>query len=316
MEKKVSIVVITKDTKELLKRLLDSIFSDRSLLDIGLEVIVVDNGSKDGTEKMVKSLFPNVIFFQNERNLGFSCAANRGFSLSHGKYVLFLNSDTLVLPGEIVRMIDFMDGNEDVALIGPQLLYEDLRLQRSFSYIPGILFEIFPKPFLRLILPSRYRDEKGGLLEPIDVDSLIGAALLVRRDVFDRLQGFDERFFFFLEETDLCYRARKMGYRVVFFPGSKIIHLQGGTVRKSWVLGRIEYNISLYRFIRKHRSFFYFLIFVSIRLLKNLLSLSIYTLFFPVLLSSKMRLKYNYRVRLLLWHLLGFSQNFGLKGKD
>lgn len=314
-KKKLSIVIVSKDTKDLLFGLLRSIFSDEDLSGSGTEVIVVDNGSKDGTGDLVREFFPDVVILENGENLGFAKAANRGFFASSGEYVLFLNSDTIVPKGEIKKMVQFMDQNPDISLLGPQLVYEDMRPQRSFSYIPGILFEIFPKSLLRIFLRSKFRDEKGRSLQPMDVESLIGAALLVRRRVFEELEGFDEEFFFFLEETDLCLRARKIGYRVLFFPDSKIVHLQGRTVKKNWIFGRIEYNISLYRFIRKHRSSIYFLSFVSVRFLKCLLALSVFTLLFPALLSQKMRQKYSYYSRLLLWHILGLPGNFGLRGR-
>jgi GT2 family glycosyltransferase len=145
------------------------------------------------------------------------------------------------------------------------------------------------------------------------VESLIGAALLIRRTVLDALDGFDERFFFYLEETDFCLRAGRLGYRVVFFPGARLIHLQGKTVRQSWVAGRMEYSISLYKFLKKYRSGLYYGTFVAVRAGKAVLFLLPVTLL-PFLLAAKsIRRKYSYYIRLLTWHLRGCPDNAGLR---
>jgi hypothetical protein len=145
------------------------------------------------------------------------------------------------------------------------------------------------------------------------VASVIGAALMARRQLLDRLGGFDERFFFFLEETDLCLRARKTGFRVVFFPGSKLVHFQGKTVAQSWVGGRIEYSISLYKFIRKYHSGSYYGAFVLVRVCKALLFLLPATLLPFVLCSKRIMRKYRYYGQLLLWHLAGCPAGAGLR---
>jgi hypothetical protein len=140
----VSIVIITRDTKELLKDLLISIEKDVPLKPFLKEVIVVNNASTDETDIMVKEEFPWVMLIENERNMGFAASANQGISRSTGAYILFLNSDTLVIPGEIEKMLKFMDENKDVGICGPQLVYPDMEPQRSFAYIPSLLLEIVP----------------------------------------------------------------------------------------------------------------------------------------------------------------------------
>jgi len=304
----VSIVIITRDTKELLKGLLISIEKDVPLKPFLKEVIVVNNASTDETDIMVKEEFPWVMLIENERNMGFAASANQGISRSTGAYILFLNSDTLVIPGEIEKMLKFMDENKDVGICGPQLVYPDMGPQRSFAYIPSLLFELIPRSPL-----SALRSPPSALRSPLDVPSLIGAAIMVRREVLEILTGFDERFFFFLEETDLCLRARSMGQRVVFLPEAKVIHLQGKTVGKNWVKGRIEYNISLHKFIQKHHVAPYSMLFKGVRIFKSLIFLVVVTCLPFLLFHKKTRRSYIYYFTLLLWHLSSCPDTAGLK---
>lgn len=313
MKPKLSIIIITKDTEGLLKNLLDSIRSDNSLTELRPEVIVVDNNSRDGTEEMLNKCFPEIMYVKNEKNLGFATSANRGFFHSKGDYVLFLNSDTIVLPDEIKKMVNFLEENENVGICGPQLVYDDMRPQRSFAYVPKLMFEFIPRSLLELFFPNKYKGKKSKIDMPFDVESLIGAAFMVRRKVFETLGGFDERFFFFLEETDMCVRSRKGGFRVVFLPDSKIVHLQGKTVSKVWVRGRIEYNISLYKFIKKHHRLSYFYAFVCMRFIKSFIIVVLLTVFPVLVINRHIRRSYNYYIKLFSWHLRGCQDKDGIR---
>ena len=325
--KTLSIVIITKDTKLLLKDLLLSIDHDVPLKPSLREVIVVDNGSTDGTNAMVREESPQTILIVNESNLGFAASANAGFHRSTGNFVLFLNSDTILIEGELSKMLRFMLGNPDVGICGPQLVYQDMRLQRSSAAIPSLMSEIIPRAVLERLFPNKYsgkpdtpgrrpfspsaesREGQTGH----DVESLIGAAVMVRRQVMERVGGFDERFFFFLEETDLCARIRTEGFRVVLYPEAKVIHLQGKTVRKNWVNGRMEYNISMYKFISKHHGRFYYRCFQSVRFLKVTAFLIVLTCLPFFLIAERTRRTYVYYARLVKWHLSGCPDTAGLR---
>ena len=226
----------------------------------------------------------------------------------------------------MAAMVQFMEENPEVGICGPQLVYEDMNLQRSFAHIPSLLFEIVPPSILALLAPAKYSTKpihkdsephRPSSLVPrpsssFDVPSLIGAAIIVRKKLLDDLNGFDEQFFFFLEETDLCVRARERETRVVFLPHIKVVHLQGRTVRKNWVQGRMQYNISLYKFIRKHHTAFYYRIFQGIRLAKSFfvpLGLSVVPF---LLLHRRTRRTYVYYLSLLFWHLRGCPSDAGL----
>jgi hypothetical protein len=308
-----SIVIVTRNTKDLLDALLASIEADRSLRESTKEVIVVDNGSQDGTETMIKARYPWVSFVRNSVNRGFAAAVNQGYKASTADFVLFLNSDTRLIAGEMTRLLSFMEQQSDVGIAAPQLVYEDMVEQRSFAPAPSLLLEIVPKPVLEVIFPVRFGTKGKNISSPVDVESVIGAALVTRRQTLDAVGGFDERFFFFMEETDFCLRARREGFRVIFFPGAKLIHLQGKTVKQTWIRGRIEYSISLYKFIRKHHSARYYAFFVVVRISKALFFLLPATLLPVVLLKESIRRRYLYYVHLLLWHLRRCPEDGGLR---
>lgn len=300
-----SIVIITKDTRELLEGLLGSIEKDASLRSFGTEIIIIDNASTDGTGDLVKGSFPGAGYVRNDHNRGFAASVNQAAALARGRYILLLNSDTLLIEGEIAKMIAGAGQIADLAVMGPQLVYEDLSVQRSVAAIPGLAAELLPGSH-----PVNHSGPDSGRATFRDVESLIGAAIMIRKDAFDDLNGFDERFFFFLEETDFCLRARLKGYRVVFFPAARIVHFQGGTVRKTWVKGRMEYNISLRKFIKKHHGPVYALAFDSVKFLKAF----IFIVMVPFLLfGSRSRLRYSYYLKLAIWYLRMCPDNAGLR---
>jgi hypothetical protein len=301
-----SIVIITKDTRELLEGLFRSIEKDTSLASLGREVIVIDNASTDGTEEFVRSACPHARYIRNDRNAGFAVAVNQGTKAAAGRYVLLLNSDTRLIEGEVAKMVAAAEGIPDLGVMGPQLVYEDLKPQRSVAAVPGLMGEVLPgSGRVSEVAPG------GNAGAVRDVESLIGAAIMIRKDAFDDLQGFDERFFFFLEETDFCVRARGQGHRVVFFPGARVIHLQGRTVRKTWVKGRMEYNISLRKFMKKHHGRLYLTAFDAVRLAKAMA----FVIAVPLsLLGSRMRLRYSYYLKLVVWYTHGCSDDAGLRG--
>ena len=311
-----SIIIVTHNTEELLAGLVTSIRQDASLRPLLREIIVVDNASTDGTGPLVKKGFPEILYLKNAENRGFAAAANQGGALATGDFLLFLNSDTRLLPGEVEKVLSFAKDDATIGIAGPQLVYEDMRLQRSFASAPSLLLEVVPSFVLKLMFPVKYgkMQKDSSLLR--EVESVIGAAMFVRAHVMRSLGGFDERFFFFLEETDFCVRAKQSGYKVFFSPSVKVIHLQGKTVRKAWVRGRIEYAISLYKFIRKYHSDAYYKAFVLVRVMKSLLFLLVATLLPFLLLSESTRRKYEYYSQLILWHTKGLPDDAGLRSSS
>jgi GT2 family glycosyltransferase len=246
-----SIVVVNWNTRELLAGCLGSIRSH--VTDLPVEVFVVDNGSADGSQQMVRERYPAVRLLELGSNHGFAVANNRALQLSTGKYCLLLNSDTVLRPGALEAVVAYMEGNERVGIVGLQLLNADGSRQNSIANCPTLLTELFNKSLLRRLSPGRFPGKERSHAGPIDVESVIGACLFVRRRAMDQVGLLDEDYFFYLEETDWCLRFRRAGWRVIHFPGAAIVHLQGRSVERVNVRGRIEYFRSRYLYFRKHR---------------------------------------------------------------
>ncbi len=244
-----TIIIVTWNTRDLTRGCLASIekADPRHIW----EVVVVDNASADGTPEMIRAIFPWVRLRCNDRNLGFGRAHNLVLRETSSEFVLLLNSDTL-LPAEAVsELLRFMDSHPDVGLAGGQLIYPDGRLQNSIAFFPSLLTELTNKSLLQKLFPKKFPGKRHRFTSPVEVDSVIGAAMMIRMEALKSVGFFDEGYFFFLEETDLCLRLKQRGWKVYFLPHVRIIHLQGRSVRQVKPRARVEYQRSLIRFFEK-----------------------------------------------------------------
>jgi len=225
-----SILIVNYNTRELLQNCINSIFENTE--DITYEVIVVDNNSTDGSEKMVLNMFPQVQLLCNQENMGFARANNQAYRQSKGKYLLFMNSDTLALNSPFEKMIDYMKDHPEVGIVGPKILDNKDQPTRSYMRLLDVKKLFFGskhfKSFIdvekhRIHFPLYYYD----MIQ--EVPWLSGACMMVRRKVFREAGLFDERYFLFLEDMDLCLQVAKLGYRIIYFPKAEIIHLFGGS---------------------------------------------------------------------------------------
>ncbi len=253
----ISIVIVNWNTKDLLYGCLSSIFQNAG--SARLQVIVVDNGSRDDSVDMVARHFPNVGLVPNERNLGFAVANNYGLRRAQGRYLLLLNSDTIVLPGAFDAMVRYMDAHSDVGALGPRLLSEDRSLQLSTRDFPRldhdvvVLLEV--KHWLVLgDLARRYaqRAFEADYLETHQVDWVQGSCLMLRREAIEQVGVLDENYFFDYEESDLCYRLRQRGWPTVFFAGAEIVHLGGRSRSRVKAVSLIWHYKSMLRYYRLH----------------------------------------------------------------
>ncbi|NQU07515.1 MAG: glycosyltransferase family 2 protein [Candidatus Abyssubacteria bacterium] len=223
----ISIAIITWNSKGLLTQLLDSIRSDAD--DLGKEIIVVDNHSEDGTIEEIEKNYPEVLLIKNPTNEGVTKARNALLENANGKYILYLDVDTRVLPGAVSALVKAMDEHPDAVIGGPKLLYEDLSLQLSCRPFPSPLNILIEGTILSKYFPnSKYVTEysmcRWDHAELREVDWMYGAALIIRRNEMDEIGLFDEGYFYLYEDIDYCYRARRLGKKVIYIPQAEIIH--------------------------------------------------------------------------------------------
>jgi GT2 family glycosyltransferase len=236
----VSVIIVNYNTKKLLSNCLESIFLQTN--EIEYEVIVVDNASVDGSNEMLRQNFPNVRLIESETNLGFGKANNLGIRNALGKYIFLLNSDTIIIGSSIKIFFDFMENHIDnrVACCGGDLIDSSNNKQVSYGNFPSLL-QVFSELGLRIFYRSFYRKYLSVGVKSYDdkkrnVDYISGADMFIRKSVLDEVGLFDEDFFLYYEESELSYRFYKYGFKSVFIPEVKIIHLEGGSIS-----GNIEY---------------------------------------------------------------------------
>ncbi len=308
----ISIIIVNWNTKEYLLQCLGSIH------EVGLrhswEAIVVDNASQDGSEAEAKKNFPNIKLFRNYINLGFARATNEGLRKAKGKYFLLLNPDTQVKEGAIEALISFMDGHPKAGMVGAQLFNPDGSKQNSVANFPSLATELLNKRLLRWISPKQFPGKEIRYAEPIEVDSVIGACMMVRREAMDQVGFLDEDYFLFLEETDWCYRMKRAGWKVFHVPQAEILHFQGKSVEQDKRRAKVEYYRSRYHFFEKNRGKGKGSILLAGLMIK--LGLEFLSMMIACLLTGfrikRWRKKFSNYAYLLGWHLKGCPEGMGL----
>jgi len=291
MDLELSIVIVNWNTREPLQNCLYSIYNKPS--GVNFEVIVVDNASSDDSLEMVEKKFTSVKIVKNEENLGFAKANNQAIKKAKGKYILLLNPDTIILNSALDKMVEFMEQHLDAGAVGCKLLDVNGVAQRSWCGFPTLFKEFSHVAMLDNLLDRERVKGLGRILSKIsrrnfaryidqsaavEVDTVIGACLMVRREVIDRIGLLDEKFFMYIEEGDWCYRMKKQGWKVYFFPGASIVHLGGESTKQvidKMLLSRYK---SLFHFFRKHYGILYFYVLKYIILVGVVLRMSIFFL--------------------------------------
>jgi GT2 family glycosyltransferase len=220
-----SIVLVSWNTRALLVDCLNSL---KGALNGQMEVLVVDNASDDDTVAVLKTDFPWVKLIENGKNVGFASGNNQAIRQSIGDYVLLLNPDTVVLPGALDVLLKFMTENPGVGAVGSRVLNPDGTLQTSCYPAPTLPRELWRLFHLDALWPfGVYRMTDWPIDKNRQVDVLLGACILLRREVLDQIGLLDEKYFMYSEEVDLCYRVRRAGWLIFWAPEAKIIHYGG-----------------------------------------------------------------------------------------
>ncbi len=299
----ISVIVVSHNTRELTLECLAAIFE--TIRGISFEVWVIDNNSTDGTVEAVRERYPTINVIENSKNLGFAAANNQALRRMNGRYALLLNTDTLLTNGAVKELYDFMEAHPGAGMACGQLLNQDGSKQNSIANFPTLLTLLCNETLLRIVMPGRFPSKRKEYEAPLKVDSCIGACLIVRKEAMDKVGFLDERYFFFMEETDWAYRMKRGGLGIYFVPTARIFHAQGKTVGGG-VDSRIMFYKSRYSFFRKWHPRSYPLLYAAIflRLAANTL-LSLLCLLVTLGLKDAVRRKSLIYVQLVMWHLQG-----------
>ena len=253
----ISICIVTYNAREYLRTCLDSI------LDVpwqaSFEIIITDNQSTDGSVEMLAEQFSDIRVIHNSRNEGFSKPANLAIKESRGRYILLLNPDALVIDNTLDNMLQFLDAEPKVGIVGPKILNRTGTLQKQCRRSEGRPWDAFCYlSGLSLLFPHDRRFS-GYLMTYLDenmtheAQSVSGACMLVSREVFEKIGLLDERFFAYQEDSDLCLRARQAGWKVIYLPAARVIHYGGkGGAGVHPYRSLVEWHRSYYLYYRKH----------------------------------------------------------------
>lgn len=250
-----SIIIVNFKDYKMIDNCIESIITNTE--SIKYEIIVVDNASVGYKIDKLGDKYQCVKIIKNKENRGFAAANNQGISIAKGKYLLLLNNDTLFLENSLKKIIDFAQCKQDDLVIGCKVLNADKSRQVSVWEFDNVLNSISESLFIYKLFPTskllnRFYLNYLDIKEPVEVDAVKGCFLFCSSYIAKRLNGLDERFYFYMEETDFCYRLKKAGGKVYFFPGTEIIHLDGASTENVQWFKFKNQAIAKIQFFQKH----------------------------------------------------------------
>ncbi|MBI9070460.1 MAG: glycosyltransferase family 2 protein [Melioribacteraceae bacterium] len=259
----ISIIIVSYNSFEVLKNCLKTLIEYSK--EFNYEIIIVDNNSTEGNVRIITDQFENIILIQNNENLGFAKANNQGLNIAKGEYILYLNNDMVFTHNCILDVLNYSKSDNKPKMIGCKLLNYDGSHQVSIDKFDTIWNTLAISLFLYLVFPksslfNKYNLNYSDITKPTDVESLKGAFLLAPKDCLLKLNGFDENFFFYGEEKDLCYRFKKIG-EVIYYPLTSIIHLEGSSTKKAqWFKYKNQTLSKIIFFKKRYKGIDFFLI--------------------------------------------------------
>jgi len=298
-----SIIIVNWNTKDLLLQCLKAVYENAN--GVNHEIWVVDNASTDGSGEAVRDRYIDVNLLCNKQNLGFARANNLALRNMGGRYALLLNTDALVTGGAIMALYAFMEAHPESGMACGQLLNLDGSKQNSIANFPTLTALVFNETLMQVMFPNRFPSKMQPYKLPIEIESGIGACLMIRKKAMDAVGLLDESYFFFLEETDWAFRKRQEGWKIFFVPAARIYHGQGKSVGDG-VDAKILYYRSRYIYFKKWHpgSFRLFYTLVFVRLMINTV-LSLAGTLLTIGIHGGLRKKAKVYIQLLFWHLKG-----------
>lgn len=251
----IDIVIVNFNSSDYTINCINSIYASGEPLK--LRIIVVDNGSYDYPDR-IKQTFPDIDLFINKQNHGFAKAVNFALAQSDSDTAILLNPDTDIYDGFFSKALRYLDAHKDIAIIGPQVLDDDGVVQGSARRFPNVLTSIFGRrsPLTRLFPNNPVTKREfvcfNGNGAPMDVDWVSGACMVVRKKAFEQVGGFDERFFMYWEDTDLCKQLKSAGWRIVYLPEAQIFHHTGVSSDTEPILSIYHFHRSCFLLCKKH----------------------------------------------------------------
>lgn len=256
-----SIIIVNYNVKEFLQNLLHSI--EKASINFSKEIIVVDNASDDGSVELINNKFPDVKLIENKINLGFGKANNQALMMAEGEFILLINPDAIVSEDTFDKMFLFFNKHPEAGLAGCKILNSDGTLQlacrrsfpgpwTSFTKVTG-LSNLFPRSRIFARYNLTYLDENN----TYEVDAISGSFMMMRKEVYQQVGGFDEQFFMYGEDLDFCYRVQRAGFKVYYVHTTQIIHYKGESTKRSNLdETKVFYN-AMHLFVKKHFSSFF-----------------------------------------------------------
>ncbi|MGO9138326.1 MAG: glycosyltransferase family 2 protein [Syntrophales bacterium] len=251
----VSVCIVNWNTKYLTSQLIESIH--KTVKKLSIEVFIVDNASTDGSVEHILNNYPNVNIIKNSVNVGYGSAHNQALRMSRGRYKMILNSDVILLEKSLENMVMFLDNNQDIGAVGPICLDRDRNIGYSYGHFPkpwqmilerllGSMTPKYIKPPPLQVKPQVYGNKQ------IDVEYILGACILIRKELCDEIGLFDERFFAYFEETDWCFRMMKRGVKRCLIPNAEIIHINDASFSQLPERGTNYFADSKIKYLKKH----------------------------------------------------------------
>jgi len=290
MKKKidVSIVVVSWNTKEILYNCLKSI--KKYTKGISYEIVVVDNNSLDGTCEMIKKEFKEVILIESNENLGFAKGNNLAINVIDGEYILLLNPDTLLTYDVLTSLYNYARINKKIGILSPRLLNEDGTFQSSYSAFPSIKelvrYNIVCVLKIPFVIFNKIDNIKRLKISSKEVDWVRGAAMLMSCELFKDINGFDERFFMYNEDADLCYRLKKRGYKVFYKSDDTVVHLYNKSGKQVNLFRERNVHMALALFFKIHNGVVYGKIYVILEALFSVINVILFT---PLLFNKRIK---------------------------
>jgi GT2 family glycosyltransferase len=289
-----SIIIVNWNSHILLENCIRSV--KKSKIESEYEILVLDNGSYDGCSGMLKNNYPDVIFIQLDKNVGFARANNIGFKHSKGQLILFLNPDTIIIGEAINQLVQKIKVLDMVGILGCRVLNSDFSAQKScIQRFPNIANQVLDSELLNSLF---YNSRLWGIsplyskdLSPVKVEVISGACMMVKRLVFEHIGGFSEDYFMYAEDVDICYKSKIYGYKNYYLPLAEIIHLGGGSSSGNSEFATVVNRESLKRYFQKFHGKLTAVMYSIAVLGSAMFRLTLYSISTKLILSSRARLK-------------------------